>query len=108
MRVHVVVANRHGSTVEIAEEIAATLRRRGLTAETVEIECREVPELRLGPDDVVVLGSASTRRLLDRHDDELRRHRTFLFRSDTSGDAVDWDDVGRWADRIADQLRNAA
>lgn len=108
MRVHVVVASRHGSTVEIAEEVAATLRRRGLTAETVEVEGPESPGLRLGPDDVVVFGSASTRRLLDPFDEELGRHRTFLLNSTPFGAAVDWADVGRRADRIADELRNAA
>lgn len=101
MRVHVIAASRHGSTMEIAEAIAATLRLHGLTAEAREIDDDGLPTLRLGSDDVVVLGSAiyagrwvkTARRFLDRHAGELRRHRTWLFSSgplnDTVGQAID-------------------
>ena len=90
MKVLVTAASRHGTTAEIAEAIAGTLREDGLEVDVVE------------PDEVasvdgygaVVIGSAvyaghwmgSAKELIERHRDELRDRVVFLFSSGPLGD----------------------
>lgn len=94
MRVHVIVASRHGATSEIGAAIRDTLRDRGLDVDLVELDRTAPPDLRFGPDDVIVLGSAiyagswikAARHLLERYEDEIKHHRTWLFSSGPLGD----------------------
>ena len=90
MKVLVTAASRHGTTAEIAEAIAGTLREDGLEVDVVE------------PDEVasvdgygaVVIGSAvyaghwmgSAKELVERHGDAWRDRSVFLFSSGPLGD----------------------
>ena len=94
MRVHVIVASRHGATREIATAIGAALRERGLDVIDLELDGATPTDLRFGSDDAIVLGSAiyagswikDARRFLDRYVDEINLHRTWLFSSGPLGD----------------------
>lgn len=85
MRVLVTAASRHGSTREIAAEIAATIRATGIDA--IEREPRDV--INLDGYDAVILGSAiyvgqwlgDAKDFADRHAEALRERRTWLFSS---------------------------
>lgn len=89
-RVLVAVASRHGSTREIAEAIAGTLRDEGLDADLAD--AAEVTAL--SGYDAVVLGSAvyvgrwldPARALVDERGDELAARPTWLFSSGPIGD----------------------
>jgi menaquinone-dependent protoporphyrinogen oxidase len=89
-RVLVAHASKRGSTAEIAEAIADTLRDAGL-----DVDCEPVDEVRsLGRVDAVVLGSAvyvkrwrgDAKRFLRRHGDELARLPLWVFSSGPTGD----------------------
>jgi menaquinone-dependent protoporphyrinogen oxidase len=94
----VAYASKHGSTEEIAEAIAATLRDSGLDADCVEAGA----VTNLETYDAVVLGSAvymrrwrrEARRFLHRHADELARRQLWIFSSgplgDPAKDDADW------------------
>lgn len=86
----VAVASRHGSTREIAEAIAGTLRDEGL--DVVVSDAADVTDVTAY--DAVVLGSAvyvgrwlePARELVDAHGDDLAARRTWLFSSGPIGD----------------------
>ena len=89
MTVLVTYASKHGSTAEIADAVARTLRDAG-----VDAECLEVHEAKsLDPYDAVVLGSAvymkrwrgEARRFLHRHADELSKRPFWIFSSGPVG-----------------------
>lgn len=94
MKVHVIVASKHGSTAEIGAAIGDTLRRRDLDVDLVQIDDGSPPSLDLDDDDVLVIGSAiyagewlkTARRFVNDHSDELRSHPTWLFSSGPLGD----------------------
>jgi menaquinone-dependent protoporphyrinogen oxidase len=96
MRVLIAVASRHGATYEIAESVGRTLEDRGLEVQVARIEDVDG----VSGCDAVVLGSAVyTGRWLDAahrfatlHQDELRRHPTWLFSSGPVGDPPRPDD----------------
>ncbi len=97
MKVHVIVASRHGSTTEIAEAIAEALRAHDLCVSVIELTPDPPADLRLGPRDAVVLGSAiyagswikAARRFLKLYGDQLNPHRTWLFSSGPLGSDAD-------------------
>jgi menaquinone-dependent protoporphyrinogen oxidase len=90
LRALVAVASRHGSTREIAEAIAGTLRDEGL--DVVVSDSADVTDV--SGYDAVVLGSAvyvgrwlePARALVDEHGDELAARPTWLFSSGPIGD----------------------
>ena len=94
MKVHVVVASKHGSTAEIAGAIGDTLRDRHLEVAVHELVDHGHAELDLDDDDAVVIGSAiyagewlrHARRFVHDHADELEGHPTWLFSSGPLGD----------------------
>ncbi len=94
MRVHVIVASRHGATTEIATAVGEALRERGLDVTFRELDGTTPTDLRFGPEDAIVLGSAiyagawikSARHFLDRYVDEINLHRTWLFSSGPLGE----------------------
>jgi len=90
MRVLVAYASKRGSTAEIAEAIAQTLRQEGL-----EVDCKQAGETGdLDSYGAVVLGSAvymkrwqgDARHLLRRHGNELSRVPFWVFSSGPVGD----------------------
>lgn len=94
MRVLVVVASRHGSTLELARAMGQTLQAHGVTAEIRSVD--EVPESGVGsvPDfDGVVLGSAlysrrwleSAARFATERSEALRGRPVWLFSSGAVG-----------------------
>ncbi|MFI5612054.1 flavodoxin domain-containing protein [Amycolatopsis sp. NPDC051903] len=103
MRILVAVATRHGSTREIAEQIAATaaaaLNETGVAAEVGVVDAGHVTSF--AGYDAVVLGSAvyfgrwleSARRLAHEHREELRRVPVWLFSSGPVGNVVGEDPV---------------
>ena len=110
-RVLVAYGSRHGSTAEIAEAIAATLREAGLA-----VDCRKAGEVdSLDGYDAVVLGSAvymrrwrrAARRFLDRFAGDLRERPLWVFSSGPIGDPekinYDWAEPPRTIER-ADHL----
>jgi len=85
MKVLVTAASRHEATAEIGAAIASTLSQRGL-----DVDARAVEEVEsLEGYDAVVLGSAiyagswlrAGHVFVDRHGDELRQRRVWLFSS---------------------------
>jgi menaquinone-dependent protoporphyrinogen oxidase len=163
-RILVAYASKHGSTAEIAEAIAATLRERDCEVDCVEAD--EVEDL-AGYDGVVVGSAVYMKRWLGPAMHFLRRHRValtrvpfWIFSSGPTGDPAgddpgwsephgmltkaqrlgarghvvfggrlaeegfmhrsmrertppefrdrrDWDAIGAWAERIADELEAA-
>lgn len=96
----VAFASKRGSTAEIAETVAATLRRSGL-----EVTLRSVDEVEnLDPYDAVVLGSAvymkrwrgDARHFLKRHRKALRKLPFWVFSSGPVGDPAN--DDPEWAE----------
>ena len=90
MRVLVAFASKHGSTAEIAEAIAGTLRSSGL-----EVDCAEAGGVKsLERYDAVVLGSAvymkrwrsRAKRFLRRHGDRLAQLPFWVFSSGPVGE----------------------
>ena len=90
MKVLVTAASRHGTTTEIADTIAETLRGDGLEADIIEPEAVAA----LDGYEAVVIGSAvyaghwmgSAKELVERHRDALRERPVFLFSSGPLGD----------------------
>jgi menaquinone-dependent protoporphyrinogen oxidase len=106
-RVLVAYGSKHGSTAEIAETIAATLREAG-----VDADCVKAGEVQsLDGYDAVVLGSAvymrrwrrAARRFLDRFAGDLRERRLWVFSSGPIGDPAtinyDWAEPPRTIER---------
>jgi menaquinone-dependent protoporphyrinogen oxidase len=99
----VAYASKHGSTEEIAEAIAATLRESGLDADC--IEAGDVAGL--DTYDAVVLGSAvymrrwrrEARKFLHRHADALARRQLWIFSSGPLGDPAK--DDAEWSEPAA-------
>lgn len=98
MTVLVAYASKRGSTAEIAETVAATLRRAGLS-----VECEEAGEVRtLDPYDAVVIGSAvymkrwrgDARHFVKKHRRALRKMPFWVFSTGPVGDPAkdnsDW------------------
>lgn len=91
----VAYASKHGSTAEIAEAIAATLRESAVAADC--IAAGEVDDL--GPYDAVVLGSAvymkrwqgDARHFLRKHASELANLPFWVFSSGPTGDPAEDD-----------------
>jgi menaquinone-dependent protoporphyrinogen oxidase len=90
MRVLVAAASRHGSTIEIGEVIASTLRSRGF-----DVDMRRVEEATsLDGYEAVILGSGvyaghwlrPAREFVDAHEMELSRLPVWLFSSGPIGD----------------------
>jgi len=108
MTVLVAYASKRGSTAEIAETVAATLRREGLSV------CLEpVDEVRsLEPYDAVVLGSAvymkrwrgDARHFLKKHRKALRQRPFWVFSSGPVGDPAkdnpDWAEPPKLAEKV--------
>ena len=100
MTVLVAYASKRGSTAEIAETVAATLRREGLGVCLERAE--DVPSL--DPYDAVVLGSAvymkrwrgDARHFLKKHRKPLRQMPFWVFSSGPVGDPAD--DNPAWAE----------
>jgi menaquinone-dependent protoporphyrinogen oxidase len=93
----VAYGSKHGSTAEIADAIAATLREAG-----VQADCVEAGEVHsLAGYDAVVLGSAvymrrwrrAARRFLDRFAGELRERPLWVFSSGPVGDPAKINDA---------------
>lgn len=90
MRVLVAVASRHGSTVEIGEVIASSLRSNGLDVDTARVES----VAGLHGYDAVILGSGvyaghwlrPAREFVDRYEAELAKLSVWLFSSGPVGD----------------------
>ena len=100
MTVLVAYASKHGSTGEIADAIAATLRESGLDA-----DCREAGDVTsLEPYDAVVLGSAvymrrwrgGAKRFLRRHADALAERPFWVFSSGPVGEPAADEKMSRW------------
>jgi len=98
MTVHVITASRHGSTAEIGEAIAGTLRARGFDA-----VCKDADGATLPPaGEPVVLGSAiymgrwmrPARHLLDQLAAEVPARTVFVFSAGPLGDPPQPDDGG--------------
>jgi menaquinone-dependent protoporphyrinogen oxidase len=90
MNVLVVYASKRGSTAEIAEAIAETLRQSGLS-----VDCIEAGKVSsVDSYDAVVLGSAvymkrwrgDAKHFLRKHDEELSQHQLWVFSSGPVGD----------------------
>jgi menaquinone-dependent protoporphyrinogen oxidase len=86
----VAYASKHGSTAEIAQAIAETLRQSGLS-----VDCAAAAEVRsLEPYDAVVLGSAvymkrwrgDAKQFLRKHADELSQRSLWVFSSGPVGE----------------------
>jgi menaquinone-dependent protoporphyrinogen oxidase len=110
-RILVAYGSKHGSTAEIAEAIAATLREAGL-----EVDCVKAGDVHsLDGYGAVVLGSAvymrrwrrAARRFLDRFAGDLRERPLWVFSSGPVGDPdhinYDWAEPPRTIER-ADRL----
>lgn len=104
----VAYASKRGSTAEIAETVAATLRRAGL-----EVDLRSVEAVTsLEPYDAVVLGSAvymkrwrgDARHFLKKHRKTLRQRPFWVFSSGPVGDPADdnpdWNEPPKLAEKI--------
>ncbi|HEU4705955.1 MAG TPA: flavodoxin domain-containing protein [Solirubrobacterales bacterium] len=93
MTVLVAYASKRGSTAEIAETVAATLRREGLSVCLERVE--DVPSLE--PYDAVIVGSAvymkrwrgDARHFLKKHRKALKRLPFWVFSSGPVGDPAD-------------------
>lgn len=108
MTVLVAYASKRGSTAEIAETVAATLRRAGL-----EVDLKSVEEVRgLEPYGAVVLGSAvymkrwrgDARHFLKKHRKALRQMPFWVFSSGPVGDPAqdnpDWMEPPKLAEKV--------
>lgn len=108
MTVLVAYASKRGSTTEIAETVAATLRRSGL-----EVALRSVEEVDdLDPYDAVVVGSAvymkrwrgDARHFLKRNRKTLRKMPFWVFSSgpvgDPAEDSTDWMESPRFVAKL--------
>lgn len=109
MQVLVVHASKHGSTVGVAQTIAARLVERGHDVTVFDAETAdEVDRSDLGSCDAVVLGSAvyaghwlkPARRFVDRHLTLLQDRPVWLFSSGPLGDAPPPDDGPVEVERI--------
>lgn len=97
MHVLVAFATKHGSTSEIAEAVAATLRDAGLEADVRS--ARDVPTI--APYDAVILGSAlysahwqrDANRFVKRHLVELQKRPVWLFSSGPLDHSAEFDDI---------------
>ena len=110
MRVLVAHASKRGSTAQIADAIADTLRESGL-----EVDCRDAGEVAaLDPYDAVVLGSAvymkrwrgDARHFLRRHAKELAKRPFWVFSSGPVGAPGDDQTPADWTEppKIVDQV----
>jgi len=110
MTVLVAYASKRGSTAEIAETVAATLRREGLG-----VCLKSAEEVRsLEPFDAVVLGSAvymkrwrgDARHFLKRHRKALRQLPFWVFSSGPVGDPArdnpEWAEPPKLAEKVED------
>lgn len=106
----VAYASKRGSTAEIAQAIADTLRAEGLAA-----ECAPAGDVgSLEPYDAVVLGSAvymkrwrgDARHFLHRHRGELARRPLWVFSSGPVGEPREDEDASGWLEpaRIVDRV----
>jgi menaquinone-dependent protoporphyrinogen oxidase len=108
MRVLVACASKHGSTEEIADAIAVTLRNSG-----IEVDLADAGDVAsLVGYDGVVLGSAvymkrwlrDARHFLKRHDGELAHVPFWVFSSGPAGepaeDRPEWSEPARVVDRV--------
>jgi menaquinone-dependent protoporphyrinogen oxidase len=110
MTVLVAYASKRGSTAEIAETVAATLRREGLS---VCLERAEDVES-LDPYDAVVIGSAvymkrwrgDARHILKKHRKALRQMPSWVFSSgpvgDPANDNPDWNQPPKIVEKVGD------
>lgn len=108
MTVLVAYSSKRGSTAEIAETVAATLRRTGLDVDLESAE--EVKSLE--PFDAVILGSAvymkrwrgDARHFLKRHRKALRQKPFWVFSSgpigDPAGDNPEWMEPPKLAAKV--------
>jgi menaquinone-dependent protoporphyrinogen oxidase len=108
MKILVAYASKRGSTAEIAETVAATLRREGLKVCLEPAD--EVKDLE--PYDAVVLGSAvymkrwrgDARHFLKKHRKALRQMPFWVFSSGPVGDPAkdnpDWTEPPKLADKV--------
>ncbi|HMI81571.1 MAG TPA: flavodoxin domain-containing protein [Solirubrobacterales bacterium] len=110
MTVLVAYASKRGSTAEIAETVAATLRREGLSVCLERVEDVESLE----PYDAVVVGSAvymkrwrgDARNFLKKHRKALRQLPFWVFSSgpvgDPANDNPDWNEPPRIVEKVED------
>src|SRR5688500_12543529 len=100
MTVLVAHASKHGSTAEIAEAIAQTLRESGL-----DVDCREAGDVEsLESYDAVVLGSAvyirrwrgGAKHFLRRHASALAERPFWVFSSGPVGEPSGDEKMARW------------
>jgi menaquinone-dependent protoporphyrinogen oxidase len=110
MTVLVAYASKRGSTAEIAETVAATLRREGLSVCLERVE--DVGSLE--PYDAAVIGSAvymkrwrgDARHFVKRHRKALRQMPFWVFSSgpvgDPAGDGADWSEPPKIAAKVAE------
>ncbi|MFN8162452.1 MAG: flavodoxin domain-containing protein [Solirubrobacterales bacterium] len=108
MNVLVAYASKRGSTAEIAENVAATLRRAGL-----EVDCEVAGDVsRLDPYDAVVLGSAvylkrwrgDARQFLRKHRKALEGMPFWVFSSGPTGDPAKDDAAWTEPARIVEKV----
>lgn len=110
MNVLVAYASKHGSTAEIADAVADTLRQSGL-----DVDCKAVGEVkRLEPYGAVVLGSAvyirrwrgDARRFLRKHGKELSKRPFWVFSSGPVGEPRDDEKGSPWLEppRIVEKV----
>jgi menaquinone-dependent protoporphyrinogen oxidase len=101
-RVLVTYGSKHGSTAEIAQEIAHTFEEAGLSVDCVEAGKAKTVE----PYDAVVVGSAvymgrwrgNAARFLRKHGDELAERPFWVFSSGPVGEPVEDDSAARWTE----------
>ncbi len=110
MDVLVAYASKRGSTAEIAESVAATLRRSGL-----EVTLRDAAEVeRLGAYDAVVLGSAvymkrwrgDAKHFLRKHRKALKAMPFWVFSSGPVGDPAKDDPAWAEPSRIVEKVED--
>lgn len=109
MKVRVIVASRHDGTLEIARALAEQFSERGLDADVTRLERDGGPNVELGPDDTVVLGSAvytsdwmgRAQRFVDEHAAQLREHPLWLFSAGARHGADGAEVDTSWTDDLA-------
>lgn len=109
MKVRVIVASRHDGTLEIARALAERLAERGLESDVTRLERDGGPDIVLGEEDAVVLGSAvyssdwmgRARRFVDEHAAQLGQHPLWLFSAGARHGADGAEVDTGWTDALA-------